>query len=396
MSASLALLVVHEARFWLTSRSLSAIRIANSEAVSTHGGRSVSSTDAAVSDTGSRGARAGRGADGSGSSGTAAASPYPQVASAVAAAAAAASKVVDSGQLHAPSGDGVNRFVDHSAYDFDNAVQEWSRPPADGSGYISTKQMFDYSEAQIRHVLDVSVDERFGTGDPNYNWRNNRCLWVSTMHAPERTKGKHILDFGCGMDTESLALARLGNTMSIADISIDNLNFVEKALAIYGFKIKHKILVQRSWPYLTVPNDDMIDIFCSNGVLHHTPQMPYILRRASEVLAPGGEVRVLLYNEIFWQKSSGVPAPAWDAPVVGAPGYDDFVRKADIVGQYADFYTEERLAWIARGYFAVKEYTYMTTWNIYSTAVLVPLSPPKDAPPRPNTPRPADVPDTRT
>ena len=90
------------------------------------------------------------------------------------------------------------------------------------------------------------------------------------------------------MGTESLALARLGNTMSIADISTDILDFVERVLALYGFAVKHKILVEGAWPYFTVPDGDAIDVFYPNGVLHHTPAMPYIMKRAAEFLRPGG------------------------------------------------------------------------------------------------------------
>jgi ubiquinone/menaquinone biosynthesis C-methylase UbiE len=42
--------------------------------------------------------------------------------------------------------------------------------------------------------------------------------------------------------------------------------------------------------------DESFDRVSSNGVLHHTPDMPAALREIHRVLAPGGEARVIVYN----------------------------------------------------------------------------------------------------
>src|SRR5262249_20242175 len=43
--------------------------------------------------------------------------------------------------------------------------------------------------------------------------------------------------------------------------------------------------------------DASFDRVSSNGVLHHTPDMPAALREIRRVLRPGGEARVIVYNK---------------------------------------------------------------------------------------------------
>jgi ubiquinone/menaquinone biosynthesis C-methylase UbiE len=42
--------------------------------------------------------------------------------------------------------------------------------------------------------------------------------------------------------------------------------------------------------------DARFDVVSSNGVLHHTPDMPAALREIRRVLRPGGEARIVVYN----------------------------------------------------------------------------------------------------
>ena len=49
--------------------------------------------------------------------------------------------------------------------------------------------------------------------------------------------------------------------------------------------------------------DCEFDRVTSNGVLHHTPDLPAALREVRRVLRPGGEARIILYNRRsvwFW------------------------------------------------------------------------------------------------
>jgi ubiquinone/menaquinone biosynthesis C-methylase UbiE len=47
----------------------------------------------------------------------------------------------------------------------------------------------------------------------------------------------------------------------------------------------------------SMPFADMsFDRVSSNGVLHHTPDMPAALREIRRVLVPGGEARIIVYN----------------------------------------------------------------------------------------------------
>jgi ubiquinone/menaquinone biosynthesis C-methylase UbiE len=47
-------------------------------------------------------------------------------------------------------------------------------------------------------------------------------------------------------------------------------------------------------------DDGSFDLVYSWGVLHHTPQMDRALAEAQRVLAPGGGLRIMLYNRRSW------------------------------------------------------------------------------------------------
>ena len=118
-----------------------------------------------------------------------------------------------------------------------------------------------------------------------------------------------------------------------------------------------------------------VDIFYANGVLHHSPKLAEILLRVRRMDPPVKEMRLMLYNEKFWKqnvKGSEI-APAFDVDVSRHRDFREFVRNADAVGHYADFYTRQKLAWHARGLWAVKEWVDICSHQGYSAVTLKPL-----------------------
>ena len=92
-----------------------------------------------------------------------------------------------------------------------------------------------------------------------------------------------------------------------------------------------------------------IDIFYSNGVLHHTPHIKEILTRTIKILNQDGEIRLLLYSDKMWSALTETLPPSPDFDIRKHNKYWDFVRGADLVGQYADFYSEEKIFPMAGG-----------------------------------------------
>ena len=240
--------------------------------------------------------------------------------------------------------------------DWDRQVKEWSSPPIDDVGYLSSAHLARNDDATLRDIIDRMRETRY-TG-----WRNHDNLWRDVLGL-DTLQGKDILDFGCGVGVEALELAK-SNTVTLADISTDNLTLASKVLHIYGYEAPTYLLL-RDWPF--IDTDRTWDVFYCNGVLHHIPWPRAIMNRAHELLKPGGEVRLMVYSDQGWRKYIGTEPPDDTASDLN---FMNFVHTFDQVGQYADWYNEEKIErWFGR-WFTVERCEYLTDDQRYLGAIL--------------------------
>lgn len=204
----------------------------------------------------------------------------------------------------------------------------------DDIGYIHPDQILSLSDDQLRDWTRAFEDRRYN------GWRNHDNLWRETLGL-DTTHGKHVVDFGCGFGIEALQFARTGNTVTLMDLTTMGLKAAKRVLAVHGFKVRTRVA------HRPIPE---ADIFYANGVLHHTPDITRILRRAGRKCS---EARLMVYSEQAKQRKGNL----------------DFARAMDDVGAHADWYTPETLAAAAPGW-TLKEATYITPFGMYLTARL--------------------------
>lgn len=249
----------------------------------------------------------------------------------------------------------------YSEYNFDEAVREWSKPPIDGVAYRHSSFLNKLGDDKVREFVRKFEQVRYDTSQ----WRNRHNQWRETLKL-DSTTGKHVLDFGCGYGIEALQFARTGNSVSIADISQSNLNAAIRVLNVCGFAPIKMILLRggnrwaKGW---------RIDIFYANGVLHHMPRIMAadVLRDASRILVTGGEARLLLYSEYMWNDLCG-PSSIHDDPALH-PKFEEYVRRRDRVGFYADWYNEDKIRLIAGDYYDLESFDVIAK-NKLCTAIL--------------------------
>ena len=117
-------------------------------------------------------------------------------------------------------------------------------------------------------------------------------------------KDRRILDIGCGSGLSMLAASRLG-ARSVDGIDID------PASAAAAQTLLSQHLSQSSWSVRTMtvfdltPDQGTYDIVHSWGVLHHTGDMWTALRKAGDLVVPGGLLVIALYRKTpicgFWK-----------------------------------------------------------------------------------------------
>ena len=105
-------------------------------------------------------------------------------------------------------------------------------------------------------------------------------------------RGLDVLDVGCGQGIDLIGYAQAGASVTGIDLTPRHVELARRHLA--AFELAGDVVVgdAENMPFA----DASFDRVSSNGVLHHTPDMPRALREQHRVLRPGGEARVILYN----------------------------------------------------------------------------------------------------
>lgn len=243
--------------------------------------------------------------------------------------------------------------------DFDAAQRAaWSNPPVDGVGYFASAELLRLSDEALTELVLTMRMERYG------DWRNYEGKWRDLMGLDSLT-AKDVIDWGCGVGLESVELSRAGNRVTAADIVPSNVDLAVRVGSLFGQDLRGRVLEQS--PPFTPDSPGRYDVFYCNGVLHHIPQPERIMKRAHEILRPGGEVRLMVYSDRGWTLATGCYT---DEDESRHPDFLKFVRFFDDVGYWAEWYDRDRLERRFGEWFTVERFSYLTPDDRYCAAVL--------------------------
>jgi ubiquinone/menaquinone biosynthesis C-methylase UbiE len=116
--------------------------------------------------------------------------------------------------------------------------------------------------------------------------------WVAQVLRYKATEGLDVLDVGCGQGIDLVEYARAGASAIGIDLTPRHVELARSHVRALGLTAK---VVQADAECLPFA-DSSFDLVSSNGVLHHTPDMPAALREIRRVLRPGGQARIVVYN----------------------------------------------------------------------------------------------------
>lgn len=217
-------------------------------------------------------------------------------------------------------------------FDFETHRERWRELPCEGDRDILTGEaLLQKTDEEIRSITAASIANRYAPGA----WRGG-SRWPELLHA--NVDGLVVMDFGCGLGVESLGLARAGAKVVLADINDASIMAADHVLEVHGFDsygIEH---VTGEPPFFSYTSllEQRLDVFYSNGVLHHTPLITEILKRASEC---ADELRILVWSQIMGSGDGEAYNEAWP------------YKKAK--EHWSDFLTFEHHEPLGGGYFAV-------------------------------------------
>ncbi|MEM7197485.1 MAG: methyltransferase domain-containing protein [Pseudomonadota bacterium] len=205
----------------------------------------------------------------------------------------------------------------------------------DEQGYFNTQDLISLPDGPLLQITKECEHNRYN----EKGWRNHKNLWRSSMMLDD-THDKTIIDYGCGFGMESLQLAKTGNRMILCDILQSNIALAKRILELHGFSPLDTVHATIDSPFFTTRHP--IDIFYSNGVMHHTPYFREILTQATRMMHAKSEIRLWLYSDIRWQSVSGDSQCDPHMDITQHPCFAKFVYVQDGAGVYADWYNLER------------------------------------------------------
>ena len=125
--------------------------------------------------------------------------------------------------------------------------------------------------------------------------------WLFEVFPFGSTRGKRVLEVGCGAGYDAYEFCRTGANYTGIDITPENIERTKKHLGLFGFN--HDVRLGDA-EKLDFP-DGSFDVVFSNGVLHHTPDIGRSLSEIQRVLKPEGELWMTLYhkNSVFYRLS---------------------------------------------------------------------------------------------
>jgi len=153
------------------------------------------------------------------------------------------------------------------------AIEQWTADPC-GSNVAEGEQG---SREYFENLLRV---------------RDAYAPWMDEELGYAEAGGLRVLDVGCGQGIDVYHYAAAGADAAGVDLTPRHVELARLHTAAMGVRTT---IVEGDAEHLPFA-DATFDRISSNGVLHHTPDMPAALREIYRVLKPGGEARVIVYN----------------------------------------------------------------------------------------------------
>lgn len=111
----------------------------------------------------------------------------------------------------------------------------------------------------------------------------------------EETAGKHVLEIGCGIGTDTVQFARAGARVVAVDISKISVDICKKRFHVYG--LEGEIICADAEDVAELFAGRKFDIIYSFGVIHHTVNPVGIIDKLRSVCHEGTVLRMMFYSK---------------------------------------------------------------------------------------------------
>ena len=141
-------------------------------------------------------------------------------------------------------------------------------------------------------------------GTKEYFDEVERKRYTAEPHIPpfagfSSTKGKKVLEVGCGMATEGINYARAGATYTGTDLSTESLDLAKKRFKVYNNK--GNFYLGNSEELSSFVPVETYDLIYSFGVIHHSPHPEKIISEIKKYMNKDSTLKIMLYASESWK-----------------------------------------------------------------------------------------------
>jgi 2-polyprenyl-3-methyl-5-hydroxy-6-metoxy-1,4-benzoquinol methylase len=202
------------------------------------------------------------------------------------------------------------------------------------SGIDEVKEYWNRRPCNIRHSQQPVGSEAY------FREVEARKYFVEP-HIPgfaefERWRGKRVLEIGCGLGTDATNFARHGAEYSAVELSDASLELTKKRFEVGG--LKGRFVQGNAEEVDRLLAGSRFDLIYSFGVIHHTPNPRAVIESARRLIAPDGELRIMLYAKNSWKSimiDAGLDQPEAQSGCPIAFTYTAEEVDALLAGQFA-------------------------------------------------------------
>lgn len=144
-----------------------------------------------------------------------------------------------------------------------------------------------------------------------------------------RWAGARVLEVGCGIGTDTVNFARAGARVTAVDLSGESLALARRRAEVMGVADRIEFVQCDAEHVGEALAGHQFDLVYSFGVIHHTPHPGRVLDGVRPLVAPGGELRVMVYNRRSWKV-------LW---IVARYGQGRFWRARQLVARHSEAQT---------------------------------------------------------
>jgi len=163
----------------------------------------------------------------------------------------------------------------------------------------AVRQFWNSRPCNVRHSqLPVGTKEYFDQVEAR--------KYMVEPHIPgfaqfDRWRDKRVLEVGCGLGTDTMNFARAGAHVTAIDLSAESLRLARTRAEVFDLADRIRFIEANAEELASTIDERNFDLIYSFGVLHHTPHPNLAFAQLRQLIAPTGELRMMVYHRWSWK-----------------------------------------------------------------------------------------------